>query len=75
MGKLMAKWEDITGDLTKKGQRELNVGQILMFDFEGSPIHLKIMRKRHGKVWAKRTYAYTPEEADQEVEIEQKKDL
>jgi hypothetical protein len=65
-------WLDITPDLTKKGQKELEVGQVLVFDFEGSPVHLKIMRKRNGKVWAKRTYLYTPEEADSEVMVEQK---
>jgi len=70
MGNVM--WIDITKDLTKKGREELKTGQILIFDFEGSPLHLKIMRKSKGKVWAKRTYAYTPEEADAEVLIEQK---
>lgn len=64
------KWDNITDVLTKKGQRELKVGQVLMFDYEGSPVHLKIMRKRNGKVWAKRTYLYTPEEADNEVKVE-----
>lgn len=65
------KWLDITPDLTKKGQRELKVGQVLMFDYEGSAIHLKIMRKFKGKVWAKKVYLYTPEEADNEVEVVQ----
>jgi hypothetical protein len=69
---MMGKWEDITDVLTKKGQKELKIGQILMFDYEGSPIHLKIMRKFKGKVWAKKTYAYTPEEADEEILVEQK---
>ena len=67
MGKV--KWLDITPDLTKKGQRELKVGQVLMFDFEGSPTHLKIMRKHKGRVWAKQIRLYTPQEADAEVEI------
>ncbi len=67
----MSSWLDITEDLTKKGQRELKVGQVLIFDFEGSPIHLKIMRKYKNKVWAKKTYLYTPEEADDEVAVQQ----
>jgi len=55
-------WIDITSELTKKGQRDLKIGQVMIFDFEGSPVHLKIMRKRNGKVWAKRNYLYTPDE-------------
>lgn len=55
-------WLDITNDLTKKGRRKLKVGQVLIFDFEGSPIHLKIMRKYKGKVWARRNYLYKPSE-------------
>lgn len=66
------KWLDITQDLTKEGQQKLNVGEVLIFDYEGSPIHLKIMRKAKGKVWAKRNYLYTPEEADNEVEVIQR---
>jgi len=68
------KWEDITPDLTKKGQRELKVGQVLIFDYEGSPIHLKIMRKSHGKVWAKRLDPkkfLTPQQADDSVTVTQ----
>lgn len=65
-------WLDITVDLTKKGQKKLQVGQVLIFDYEGSPIHLKIMRKFKGKVWAKKVYLYTPEEADDEVEVSQR---
>lgn len=69
-------WEDITDILTPEGKKNLKSGEkgdILMFKFEGSPVHLKIMRKTKDKVWAKRTYAYTPEEADAEVEVTQKK--
>ena len=65
----MSDWLDITAELTKEGKKELKVNQVLMFDYEGSPIHLKIMRKRNGKVWAKRTYLYKPEEADNEVTV------
>ncbi len=65
-------WLDITPDLTKKGQKLVKVGQVLMFSFEGSPLHLKIMRKAKGKVWAKNVHLYTPEEADNEVWVVQK---
>lgn len=70
MGKM--SWIDLTPDLTKKGQQTLRVGQVLIFDFEGSPIHLKIMRKFKGKVWAKKAYLYSPEEADNEVSVVKK---
>lgn len=58
----MGKWIDLTPDLTEKGLKELMVGQVLMFRYEGSETHLKIMRKHKGKVWAKETYLYRPEE-------------
>ena len=58
----MTKWEEISDVLTKPGAKKLKVGEVLMFDYEGSPVHLKIMRKHNGKVWAKRTHLYTPEE-------------
>lgn len=54
-------WIDLTPDLTKKG-RELPVGKVLIFDFEGSKTYLKIVRKRNGKVWAKEIDTYSPEE-------------
>lgn len=67
MGKVVS--EDITDVLTKQGRDNLKVGQILMFDFEGSALHLKITRKAKGRVWAKRVDLYTPEEADAKVTI------
>lgn len=69
----MSQWERIDDVLTEEGIKNLKSGEqgdILMFDYEGSPLHLKVMRKtKDGKVYAKRTYAYLPEEADKEVEI------
>lgn len=53
-------WLDITEDLTQEGIRELKTGQVLMF----SKVHLRIMRKAKGKVWAKRVFMYRPEEVD-----------
>jgi len=55
-------WEDITSVLTKKGQKKLNVGQVLIFDYEGSKTYLKIMRKHKGKVWAKENYLHSVDE-------------
>lgn len=57
-------WEDITDVLTVKGKKKLKVGQVLIFNYEGSPIHLKIMRKYKGKVWAKHVYLYKESEVN-----------
>lgn len=66
-------WLKITDDLTEEGIKKLKIGQVLIFDFEGSPVYLKIMRKNKD-VWAKRldpAKFLTPEQADEEVEIVQ----
>jgi hypothetical protein len=64
-----ADWIDITGDLTEKGIAELKPGMILKFDQGGDPFTLKVVRNKHGKVWAKPIQAYTPEQlAEMEVE-------
>lgn len=57
----MSDWEDITDMLTPTG-RNLKVGRVLIFDYEGLPINLKIVRKRHGKVWAKPITLYSEDE-------------
>jgi hypothetical protein len=59
-----AKWENLTDMLTLRGLEELQVGQILIFDYEGSKIYMKIMRKRHGKLWAKEITTYNPDQID-----------
>lgn len=62
-------------DVTEDLPIDVEVGQILTFDFEGSPIHLKIMRKKEGRVWAKKLNPakyLSPEEADSTVEIVKK---
>jgi glucan phosphorylase len=69
----MTKWEDISDVLTKKGAAKVKVSQVLMFEFEGSPIHLKIMRKDGGKVWAKRMHLYKREELGK-IKVVRKKD-
>jgi hypothetical protein len=58
----MAKWHDITDILTKKGIDKLKVGQVLMFEFEGSETQIKVMRKANGKVWGKEVYLYKEDE-------------
>lgn len=65
----MSQWEDITDVLTKDAQKGLKVGQVLIFEFEGSPLHLKIMRKYKGKVWAKKNYLQTIEEFKEEHHV------
>lgn len=65
-------WLELTNDLTPKAIKGLKVGQVLMFDFEGSPNYLKIMRKQRGKIWAKRLNSekfLRPEEADEKVMV------
>lgn len=60
---------EITKDLTAQGKK-LPVGEVLIFDYEGSPTYLKIMRKEDGKVFAKRldpNKFLTPEQADETV--------
>ena len=65
-------WLELTDDLTKSSIKRLKIGQVLMSDFEGSPVYLKIMRKERGKIWAKRldpAKFLTPEEADEQVMV------
>ena len=57
-------WIDLTRDLTKKGRENLQVGQVLFFNFEGSETQLKIVRKQNGKVWAKEVNLYHPDEVE-----------
>lgn len=60
----MTKWENITDVLTPEGIERLNTGEVLMFNYENSPIHLKIKRKSRGKVWAERIELLTAEQAE-----------
>ena len=65
---------NITDDLNAKGRR-LPIGKVLIFDYEGSPVYLKIMRKKDGKVWAKKldpAKFLTPKEADKQVVVKRK---
>lgn len=61
-------WIDVTDDLPV----DVKVGQILSFDFEGSPLVLKITSKRDGKVWARHldpSKYLKPEDADERVSV------
>lgn len=59
---------DVTDDLPI----DVKVKQILRFDFEGSPVVLKITSKKNGRVWARyldpKKYLL-PKEADEQVSI------
>ncbi len=71
MGLIPSTWLDVTNDLPI----DVKVGQILRFNFEGSPIVLKITSKKQGKVWARHldpSKYLTPEEADETVTVEKK---
>lgn len=60
----------LTNDLTKQGIKKLNVGQVLMFDYEGSPVYIKIMVKSHGEIYGKRLDPekfLLPKDADEKV--------
>lgn len=63
---------NLTKDLTKAGIRKIKVGEMLIFDYEGSPVYLEIMRKTKEGVWAKKLdpeFVLTPDEADQKVTV------
>ena len=60
--KIPDTWERIDDVLTPKGIKELKKNQVLIFDFEGSKIKLKIMRKYGGIVWAKRIQTFTEDQ-------------
>lgn len=65
-------WLDVTDDLPI----DVEVGQTLTFNFEGSPVILKIMSKKNGRVKAKEldpAKYLTPEEADDTVTVVPKK--
>ena len=64
-------WLNVSNDLPI----DVKVGQVLQFDFEGSPIVLKIMRKSKGQIWAKHldpNKYLKPEDADENVTVVQK---
>lgn len=56
-------WERIDDILTPGGIAKLQIGQVLMFNFEGSRNDLKVMKiTKTGAVWAKRITTYDPDD-------------
>lgn len=51
-------WIEISNELTAEGKKNIPIGQYLRF----AKIDLKVVRKRNGKVWAKRVFLYKPDE-------------
>lgn len=52
--------------------KKIKVGEMLIFDYEGSPVYLEIMRKNKDGVWAKRLdpeLVMLPDEADEKVTV------
>lgn len=68
----MTKWEDIADVLTPEGVANIKPGHVLMFNYEGSPLHLKIKRKANGKVWAERVQLLTEAEMMEKLKQEEK---
>lgn len=63
---MSAKVHEIGEELTKEGLAKLKVGQVLVFDYEGSRTELKITkinRKSH-KCWVKEVKLYSQQEVD-----------
>lgn len=59
------EWERIDDILTPEGIARLEVGQVLMFDFEGSRNDLKIrMISKAGHVWAQKIDTYDPSQVN-----------
>jgi hypothetical protein len=49
----MGKKEEISDIISEKGIIELKVGTVLKFDYEGSPIYIKVTRKdtKNMRIW------------------------
>jgi hypothetical protein len=58
----MSKWIDLTNDITPEGKDNLEVNQVLIFNDNGVPVHIKIMRKTKTKIYGKMMYLYHPDE-------------
>lgn len=58
--------EEISDILTDKAFKELKIGQILMFSFEGSRNDYKITKinRKSKKCWAKKVTTYSTDEID-----------
>ena len=70
--KIPSTWMDVTDDLPI----DVKVGQVLRFDYEDSPIVIKITSKYNKRVWARHldpSKYLTPEESDERVRVTPKK--
>lgn len=56
----MGKREEITDVISDKGIREIKVGTILKFNYEGSPIYIKVTRKdtKNLRMWGEHITLY-----------------
>lgn len=56
----MGKKEEITDVISEKGIKEIKVGTILKFDYEGSPIHIKVTKKdtKNMRIWGEHIKLY-----------------
>jgi hypothetical protein len=58
--------EDISDIFTPEGIQRIKKDQVLMFEYEGERVELKITKvnKKSGKVFAKRIKTYHPDEVE-----------
>lgn len=63
-------------EFTERAYTDFHVGQILVFDFEGSKNYLKIMRINKPKIWVKQVDTYSIEEFETMTgaKLEERKD-
>lgn len=74
MSKPKSSWVDITDILTDKGVEALKagkdigftVGQVLVFDYEGSKTNFRITRmdRNKGRMWGKEIQLYHPDDVE-----------
>ena len=68
------KWEDISKIMTPEGAKKLKVGQLMVFNYEGSRNEYIVKRKtKDGKIWVKQTQTYTPKEFFKRLNAKRKK--
>jgi len=63
---LATQSEDISDIFTPEGIARIKKDQVLMFEYEGERVELKITKvnKKSGKVFAKRVTTYHPDEVE-----------
>lgn len=49
----MGKKEEITDIISEKGIKEIKLGTVLKFDYEGSPVYIKVTKKdtKNMRIW------------------------